>query len=244
MDNTSYIGLSRQSVLMRQLDIVANNIANTNTAGFKGEEPLFIEHVFKTPSADRPFLDKISFVRDLGVIRDASTGPLTNTGNTLDVALSNEGYFAVDTDSGAQYTRGGHLRLDETGQLVTTDGHPVLSTNDQPFFFAPNESQITIARDGTVSTETGQLGKLRVVKFANEQALQKQPGGLYTTDQQPEDVASPDVLQGMLEGSNVQPIVEITKLIQIQRSYEGINKIMDNESQRHQKAVDVLSRVA
>ncbi|MFN3076230.1 MAG: flagellar hook-basal body complex protein [Alphaproteobacteria bacterium] len=245
MDNTAYVALSRQTALMRQLDIVANNVANANTAGFKGEQPLFVEHLFKSPTKDRPFLDKISFVQDLGVVRDATPGPLTNTGNTLDVGLNGEGYFVTDAGSdGAQYTRGGHLRLDEAGQLVTSDGQPILSSNDQPFFFAPNESQITISRDGTVSTENGRIGKLRVVKFANEQGLRNLPGGHYVTDQQPEEFAGADVVQGMLEESNVKPILEITKLVQLQRSYEGINKILENEGLRQQKAVEILARVA
>lgn len=243
MDNTSYIGLSRQSALWRQLDIVANNIANANTPSFKGQQAMFVEHIVKSQNNERPFDDKLSFVNDLGVYRDTRDGPMTSTGNPLDIAVNGNGYFVVDTDTGPMYTRGGHLRLNEGGQLVTDDGLPVLSTNDQPFFFAPNETQINVARDGTVTTENGQIGKLRVVKFEDEQLVRAVAGGLHSTDQRPEEVTRPDVLQGMIEESNVKPVVEMTKMIALQRAYEGVGKLIEQESERKHKMIDALTRV-
>lgn len=242
MDNTSYIALSRQSVLWRQLEVVANNIANSNTPAFRGEHPLFVEHLMKTQNNQRPFDDKLSFVNDIGLVRDLNEGPMSHTGGPLDIALHGDGYLTVDTDDGPRYTRGGRMRLDETGQLVTAEGLPVLSTNDRPFFFAPNESQITISRDGTVATENGPIGKLRVVNFADAQALRRAAGGLYETDQRPDDVERPEVLQGMVEESNVKPVVEITRLIQISRSYEGTNRMIEMEHERQRKTVETVLR--
>ncbi|MEO5373328.1 MAG: flagellar basal-body rod protein FlgF [Alphaproteobacteria bacterium] len=244
MDNTAYIGLSRQTALWRQLDMVSNNIANANTPAFKNQQPMFVEYLVKTQNNERPFDDKLSFVQDLGTFRDTRDGPMTSTGNPLDLALNGPGYLVVDTDAGPMYTRGGHLRLNEAGQMVTADGQPILSSNDQPFFFAPNETQISVARDGTVTTENGQIGKLRVVRFEDEQQLRQVSGGLYMTEQRPEEVARPDVLQGMLEESNVKPVVEMTRMIQLQRSYESSSRLVEQESDRRRKVIDALSRVA
>lgn len=243
MDNTSYIALSRQNALARQMEIVANNLANANTVGFKGEQPVFVEYLVKSQNNERPFNDKLSFVQDMGIFRDTRDGAMSFTGNPLDVSLNGEGYFVVDAGDSQQYTRGGHFQLNESGQLVSGEGLPVLSSNDQPFFFAPNEATISISRDGTVRTENGDVGRLRVVKFENEQELRKVNGGLYTTEQRAEDIQKSDVLQGAIEESNISPILEMTRMIEIQRAYESANKMIETENERRRKAVDVISRV-
>ena len=120
MENTSYIAMSRQAALRRSMDIVANNIANANTPAFKAERMMFQEYLAK-PTKD----DKLSFVEDVGTARDLSSGPLTTTGNDFDVALSDEGYFVVDSPLGERYTRHGRFQLDANGQLVTGTGYPV-----------------------------------------------------------------------------------------------------------------------
>ncbi|MBF0093912.1 MAG: flagellar basal-body rod protein FlgF [Alphaproteobacteria bacterium] len=243
MDNTSYIALSRQSALARKMEIVANNLANANTVGFKTEQPVFVEYLVKTQNNERPFDDKLSFVQDIGVFRDTRDGAMSFTGNPLDVAMNGEGYLVVDAGDSQQYTRGGHLQLNESGQLVTGEGLPVLSTQDLPFFFAPNETSITINHDGTVRTENGEVGRLRVVKFEDDQSLRKVRGGLYSTDQNAEDLQRPDVIQGAIEESNVSPIQEMTRMIEIQRAYESANKMIETENERRRKAVDIISRV-
>jgi flagellar basal-body rod protein FlgF len=244
METTSYVALSRQAALWRQMDMVANNLANMNTTGFKSENMMFRDYVLKSKAFDRPFGDKTAFVQDVSVFRDMSEGALTSTGNPLDVAIKGDGFMVVDTPQGARYTRNGTFRLDESGQMVTADGFPVLSTSDQPFFFAPNERSVSIASDGTVSTENGQVGKIRVVKFENPQDLRKVSGGLYQTDANAQDVEKPQVVQGMIEVSNVQPVVEMTKMIQVQRNYESVQRMIENEHDRVRKAIDVLGRTS
>ncbi|MBF0356013.1 MAG: flagellar basal-body rod protein FlgF [Alphaproteobacteria bacterium] len=244
METTSYIALSRQAALWRQMDTVANNLANMNTPSFKGEHMMFRDYVIKARAADRPFGDKMSFVQDVSVYRDMSEGAMTHTGNPLDVAVRGDGFMVIDTPQGARYTRNGHFKLDESGQMVTADGFPALSNSDQPFFFAPNEQNVTIAADGTVSTENGQVGKLRVVRFENPQDLRKTSGGLFQTEAQPQDVDKPQVVQGMIEESNVKPIVEVTKMIEVQRSYDAVQRMIDSESDRVRKAIDVLGRTS
>lgn len=244
METTSFVALSRQAALWRQMDMVANNLANMNTPAFKAENMMFRDYVLKSRSADRPFGDKTAYVQDVSVYRNMSEGSLSATGNPLDLAVKGDGFMVVDTPQGARYTRNGHMRLDEGGQMVTADGFPVLSTSDQPFFFAPNEQRISIAADGTVSTENGQVGKIRVVRFENDQDMRKTAGGLFQTDAQPQDVDKPQVLQGMIEESNVQPVVEMTKMIQVQRSYESVQRMIENEHDRVRKAIDVLGRTS
>ena len=242
MENTSYIALSRQTALWRQLDMVANNLANMNTPAFKGEGALFTEYLMKSPSDERTFKDKLSFTQDFGTVRDLKEGPMLATGNPLDVGIHGEGYFTVETPDGIRYTRSGQFNLDNEGKLVTAEGFPVLSTNNEPFFFAPNENNIEISRDGTISTENGVIGNLRLVTFENGQKLSKTYGSLYVTseDNPPKDAEKVELAQGMLEQSNVQPVVEITRMIDIQRSYGFVQKLIEEEHERQRKAVDIL----
>lgn len=242
MDNTSYVAIGRHAALWRQLEAVSNNMANANTPGYKGEHIMFKEYLVKTPAPHRLMGEKVSFAQDIGVLRDLSRGPLTKTENPLDIAIDGEGYFAVETADGVRYTRAGHFRLDDAGTVVNADGHPLLQANDQPIIFAPNETQISVSADGVVSSENGEIGRLRVVRFENEQAVRKVGGGLYETDQVPEEVAQPHVLQGMIEESNVQPILELTSMMQIMRQYEGMQKLLENDNDRQLKAYEVLSQ--
>lgn len=225
------------------MDIVANNIANMSTSGFKGERMMFVEHLVKSPGGERILGDKISYVRDIATMRDLSAGPLEHTGNPLDVALEGEGYFVIQTDTGNNYTRNGRFQLDEGGQLVTASGNPVLSDGGAPFFFAPGDTKISIARDGTVSTENGDLGRIGVVNFENEHQLRPGAGGLYNTDAQPTPVERPAMAQGMLEGSNIQPILEMSRMIEVHRAYEAVKGFVEKEDDRMRKMIRDLSEV-
>lgn len=242
MENTSYVAISRHAALWRQLEAVSNNMANVNTPGYKGEHLMFKEYLVKAPAPHRIGGEKVSFVHDIGVLRDTAAGPLTKTENPLDVAIDGDGYFVIETPDGPRYTRAGHFRLDDAGAVVTSDGHPLLQDGDQPIIFAPNETQISISADGVVSSENGEIGRVKVVRFENEHAMRKVGGGLYETDQVPEDVERPRVLQGMIEESNVQPILELTNMISIMRQYEGVQKLLDNDNDRQLKAYEVLSQ--
>ncbi len=241
MENTSIIALTRQSGLRRQMDVIANNIANMNTTGFKSEKMMFVEHLIRSPSSDRLGGDRLSYVRDVATMRDTTEGPLVSTGNPLDVAIRGDGYMVVKTSTGNKYTRNGNFRMDNTGQLVTQAGDPVLSDSNQPFFFSPEDTTITISRDGTISTENGTLGRLQVVSFANKQDLSNINGGLLTTNKKPTAVANPNVVQNMLEGSNVQPILEMTNMIRVQRSYDGAGKLINGEHERIRQMIRELA---
>ena len=241
MDNTSYVALSRQTALWKQMEVVANNMANLNTAGFKAEEVMVAEKDVKTKSDTTPFGRQIAYVHDLGTVRDPKEGPLSKTGAPLDVAIHGSGYFTLDSPSGTRYTRAGHFRLDENGMIVSGDGLPVMQANNTPIVVAPNEAQINIANDGTVSTENGQIGQMQIVSFANEQDLKQAGDGTYITTAQANTVTRPQLTQGMLEDSNVEPISQMTQMLTVMRNYQSVQNILDNEQDRIVKAIPVLS---
>jgi flagellar basal-body rod protein FlgF len=241
METSILVALSRQDTLRRHLDVVANNLANMNTTAFKTERMMFADHLVRTGSADGRTGDAIAFVRDVATVRDPADGKLEQTGGDLDVALVGEGYLVVDTPMGERYTRDGHLRLDETGRLVTNDGLPVLTQGGAPLLLGPQDTRISIAHDGTVTSEMGDLGRLRVVRFAHPERMQAVAGGLITSDESPQEVTAPMLLQGMLEGSNVQPIVEMERLIDLHRAYDQAQVLIAREDDRIRKMLQAYT---
>ncbi|HZS81994.1 MAG TPA: flagellar basal-body rod protein FlgF [Stellaceae bacterium] len=238
MQAATYIALSSQMALSRQMDVVANNLANASTPSFKAERVLFAEYL------DRKGSTPLAFVQDFGSSRDTSQGPLSRTGNSLDIALQGEGYLKVDTPFGTRYTRNGRLLLDATGQLVTAQGYAVLGAGDQPINIPTNAKNIAITRDGTISTDQGEAGQIEIVQFPDERALRPSAGGLYVTEAQPVPASNTLVLQGMIEGSNVEPIIEMTRLMKIAQSYSSAKDLMDGENTRITNAIDKLGKVA
>lgn len=242
MENTLLITLSRQGALRRQLDVVANNLANMNTTGFKAQRMMFTEHLVESRGGERLLGEKLSFVHDQATRRDFSEGAIEATGAPLDVAIRGEGWFVIDTPSGRHYTRNGRFRIDAEGRMVTESGNPVVGGAGQPIRFAPTDGEISIARDGTVSAESGELGRLRIVRFDNPQRLRAVVDGLFASDQTPQDVDQPEVVQGMLESSNVEPILEMARMINVHRAYDTARKLVDREDQRIRKMVEEYAR--
>ena len=236
MENVSYIALSRQTALQRQLDIVAHNLANLNTPAFKGEQMLFAEYITEPARGEQ-----ISFVQDIGLARNLTEGPMTSTGNPLDIAISGNAYFVVETPLGDRYTRHGRLQLDADRQITTSQGYPILSNSNQPIAIPEGRNDLSIAADGTISDETGPLGRIGLVQFADEQLLRRNANALYNTNQQPEDATDSKIKQGMLEESNVQPILELTRLIELQRQYQQNQRFITSEHDRIMKAIDKLT---
>jgi flagellar basal-body rod protein FlgF len=238
-ENTVYIGLSRQMAMRRQMDVIANNLANMNTTGFKTEQLLFEEYLVDAGNGR-----KMSFVQDVAVARDMSEGEMRPTGNPLDIALHGDGFLAVETDKGQRFTRSGHLRLDAEGRLVTREGDPVMDVDGRAIEFVAGATQVTITADGTISTPQGPVGRLAVVTFENRQALKPVGGGLYETDQQPEPDEDPQIQQGMIEASNVEPITEMTNMIEVMRAYTSTQQMLDTDSDLRRRAIRDLGKVA
>ncbi len=223
MENITYIGLSQQMALYHQMDMVANNIANMNTPGFKSQSLLFKEYVNQTKAEG----EKISQVQDYGSYRDTKQGALTQTSNKLDAAIQGKGYFAVQTPQGVRYTRNGSFSLDSSGNIVTKSGDQVMSSSGGPLTIPQGAADITIMQDGEVSTDKGAVGTLKVASFPNEQGLVASGAGLYDARGELEQpVDKPQVMEGFLEGSNVQSITEMNKMINISRMYQAVQHIL------------------
>jgi len=237
MENSVYVGLSRQMALRREMDVVANNIANVNTPAYKAEKMVFREFV-KQPERD----ERISLVQDVGLARDLREGPAQPTGNPLDVAIHGEGYFVLDTPLGERFTRHGRFQLDAENRLVTSAGHAVQGPGGE-IILPIDGGDVSIASDGTISNEQGVVGVLRVVNFENEAALRKAANGLYTAeDQAPQDVARANLSQGMIEGSNVQSIIELTRMMQVSRSYQSAGRFLEKEDERITQMITTLGK--
>lgn len=242
MDNALVLNLSNQMVMRRNMEVVANNIANMNTTGFKRESAVFQEYAVKidrqTDFGTRR--QPISFVRDVMAVHDMSDGPMKSTGNTFDLAINGPGFFAVNTPEGERYTRNGNFGLDDTGRLVTTSGHPVLDDGGAEIVFAPQETGITFGRDGSIATDQGVRGRIQLVDFANPQQMDVVGDSLWKTTEAPAPSEISSVVQGMLEQSNVQPVVEMTRMIETMRSYQISTELMNANDELSRKAVQRL----
>jgi flagellar basal-body rod protein FlgF len=241
MENPIYIALSRQEALRRQLDVVSNNVANMNTPGFKQQRMLFLEYLSKPAPAPAP---KLSMVQDYGVMRDTRPGPISHTANQLDLALQGDGYFAVETIDGQHYTRVGRFQLNNDRQIVDANGLPLLDDGDRPITVPQNAGRITIAGDGAISTEQGQLGQLKLVRFERDQYLDELGGGLYATNEPALPAEDARVVQGAVEDSNVQPVVEMTQMMEIMRQYQSNQRLIETEHERQRNAITKLARLS
>jgi flagellar basal-body rod protein FlgF len=238
MTTTGEVALSYQLALTNQLDITANNIANMATAGFQSSHPVFAEFLVSVDETG----EDVAYVVDKGTVRNLNPGPANFTGNPLDITIEGRGYFVVENEDGIAYTRSGAFKLDASGQLVTNSGAAVLNDANDPIVIAPGETQINISSDGTINTENGAIGRFRLVEFTNEQAMTNLGDNLLASEEEPLEAAGSSVVQGMLEGSNVISVTEITRMIQLLRSYQAANQLITTEDEREQKAIETLTR--
>jgi flagellar basal-body rod protein FlgF len=242
MDTALYVGLSRQVTLQRALDIAANNIANADTAGFKVEE-LLLETEPLTPGIIGS--SPINYVVDNGVARDFGQGEMEVTGNAFDLSVEGAGFFTIQTAAGDRYTRDGRFNVDSQNRLVTRNGDPVLSTGGAPIVLDPTQPAPKVGQDGTISQGPTSLGRIGVVRFADLSVLAKAGEGGFTAPAGAA-VAAGDALvrQGMVEHSNVQPVLEITRLIEITRAYERVAKMMEANQTMTSTAIQRLGQVS
>jgi flagellar basal-body rod protein FlgF len=250
MDNTILVGLSRQVALGRELDVVANNIANINTTGFKADGSVFEEYL--SPTARTNVNGKVSYVQDRGTWRDLSQGAIEHTGSPLDVAIDGKGFLVVQTPRGERYTRNGAFQIGPNGNLMTADGMPVLGDGG-PITLQPNDRQISINANGTVSVRAGNTiedsvrGKLRIVSFdpAQSMRLTKDGGSTFAapTGVTPQPDTASRVVQGAIEKSNVRGVVEMSRMIEITRTYTQIAAMLQQQSDMRTSAVDKLADV-
>jgi flagellar basal-body rod protein FlgF len=237
MEMLNYIALSRQMAVNRQMEVVANNLANMNTTAFRGENILFEEYLQGSGSR------KSSFVQDYGMLRDLREGELKPTGSPLDFAVSGKGFFTVETPDGQRFTRNGQFRLDAEGKLTSNEGFPILDENGRPIVIDAREGTPQVAKDGTINTPRGgKVARISLVSFDNEMSMRKTEGSLYATDEEAKPSADGKMIQGMIENSNVVPIVEMTRMIELSRSYQSSQKLMQDDHERLRKAIDRLTK--
>lgn len=240
MENIAYIALSHQTALKRQMQMTANNVANMSTPAFKAQDILFNEYLVEPEKSDA-----LSMVLDFGTFRRIEQGPMQRTENPLDVAIQGNGYFVVDTgeQDGERYTRAGNFALNDRSELVTQNGHKVMGDGG-PILIPEGDSNIMINKDGTVSTrQSGIIGKLRTVRFDNDQNLLEEGNNLYRADKEDLEPATDITLyQGMLEGSNVQPIKEMNRMIEISRAYQSTQNLIKTDHDRQRSAISQLTR--
>ena len=246
LSESSHIGLSHARALQRQLDITANNIANANTAGFKGERPVFEPVV---PGGAVNAKDASAFVIDRGSYIDTQQGSVTRTDNPLDIAVGGKGWLSYQTPEGqVAYGRDGSLTMDPEGAVVTTSGAQLLDEGGAPIVLPQGLSDLKISPDGTITAAgTGPLARIGVFDVPDIQSFKRLGAGMMVPVDgaaNTEPAANPGVIQGALEGSNVNPVREMTRLIDVQRAYERTTQMMDNDNGLTRDMLQRISRPA
>jgi flagellar basal-body rod protein FlgF len=239
MDNASMIAVSRLIAQQRAMSVTANNIANANTAGYKEERVLFSDWLSRQTGTSGPRGGQVvSFVQDRATYNDRRQGALTHTGNPFDLAISGDGYFTVSTPQGPRLTRAGRFGLLQDGTVADDVGDALLDTNGKKIQLAPTDTRITVAGDGTISSENGQLSKIGVVNPADPMRLAAEGGAVSRADTPTSAVAQPKIVQGAVEDSNVQPVIEMTKMMQDLHSFQFVTQFVQAEQDRHQNAIE------
>ncbi len=237
MENAGYTTLTRQAGLLREMQVVANNIANTATTGYRQEGLIFAEFIRET--GDGASLSMASAqARNTSMVQ----GALTKTGGDLDLAIEGDGFFLIETPAGQRLTRAGNFALSAEGDLVTNDGFRVLDAGGAPVFVPPDAGNLGISADGTISVGGQPLGQIGLVRPTDIIDLVREDGVMFRADGGFEPVLDGRVLQGFLEGANVDPVGQIARMIEVQRAYEMGQSFLDAENERILSALDTFTR--
>jgi flagellar basal-body rod protein FlgF len=241
MDITTSLAASRLVAQQRAMDITANNIANANTPGYRAERVQFSDWIDQQPgTASPPGGHTVTYTQDRATYRESQPGTLTHTANPLDLALTGDGYFTVNTKAGPRLTRDGRFGLLPDGTLADSSGNAVLDATGKPIRIAPTDTQITIAGDGSVSSETGPVGKIGIVQPTDPMQLQAEGATDFVSGATTTPVAAPGIVQGAVEGSNVQPVMEITRMMDDVRQFQFVTQLIQAEGDRQQSTIDKL----
>lgn len=232
METAGYTALSRQSGLMREMQVIANNIANANTTGFRQQGVIFSEYVTEGDGMAAVAMSSAR-VKNTSFVQ----GTLEQTGGAFDMAIEGEGFFLVQAPEGPRLTRAGAFSPSAEGTLVTSDGYPVLDAGGAPVFLPANASGIAVARDGTISTDGRAIGQVGVVRPIDPLQMVRQGGVMFDSQAGFEPVDTPRVMQGFVEASNVDPILQISRMVEVQRAYELGQSFMEREDERIRSAL-------
>jgi len=238
MDNSVYTTLNRQSGLMREMQSVAHNIANMSTTGFRKEGVIFAEHVAALDGNEPSLSMATASVRNL----DLTQGALTQTGGLFDFAIQGDGFFKIETPQGERLTRAGAFTPNAEGELVTPDGYRLLDGGGTPIFIPPDARSISLAADGTLSADGSPQTQIGLWLPEDPIDLIREAGVLFRADNGTVPVEQATILQGFVESSNVDPILEVTRMIEVQRAYEMGQTFLDREDERIRGVIQTLSR--
>lgn len=235
MEASTYVTLSRQAGLMHEMRIVANNIANAATTGYRQEGVLFSEFIRSAPGQPALSMSRAQ-VRDTSFAQ----GALRQTNGAFDFAIEGDGFFLVQTAAGQRLTRAGHFAPNAAGELVTPEGDPLLDEGGAPVF-APPGAQIAVSADGTLSADGQPLGRIGLYRPADPLDLTREDGVRFASGAVlPAENAR--LLQGFVERSNTDPVLQVARMIEVQRAYELGQRFLDAEDQRLRDTVKTLIR--
>ena len=240
MDTTGYVALTRQSGLLKELQAVANNIANISTTGFRREGIVFAEEVQALNTEGGSVAMTSARVR----FTDRSAGSLTQTSGMFDLAISGPGFFMLETPGGERLTRAGSFSVNGEGDLASMTGHRVLDSGGSPIFISPDAGRVGIAKDGTVSIAGRPTAQIGIFEVENPGALMRQDGVMFSSESEAVPAESSTILQGFIEGSNVDAVSEMAHLIEVQRAYELGQKLLDGEDERIRSSIRTLGRAS
>ncbi|HET7882086.1 MAG TPA: flagellar hook-basal body complex protein, partial [Acetobacteraceae bacterium] len=241
MDIVSSVAASRLVAQQRVMDVLADNIANANTSGFRAERVQFSDWLLRQRAADAPKGDRtIAFAQDRATWREQRAGTITRTGNPFDLAITGDGFFTVDTPRGPRLTRDGRFGLLPDGTLADGAGQSVLDSNGRPIVLSTTDTQVTIAGDGTISSENGQLAKIGVVQLGDPAQMTAEGSTRFRADTATSLMTAPGLVQGAVEDSNVQPVLEVTRMMDGLRQFQFVSQLVQAEHDRQQAVIDKL----
>ena len=236
MDLAGYVALTRQSGLLKEIQSVANNIANISTTGFRREGVIFAEMLQRLPTEG----GSVAMTAARGRYTDDLQGALVQTGGALDMAIEGEGFFTVLTPEGERLTRAGAFTRSATGEVVTPDGHPLLDEGGGAIVIPFEANDIGLAADGTISVNGEPVARVGLVTIEDQTRVFREGGVLFRAEGGTAPLEGGRVLQGYLEQSNVNAVAEMSRMIMVQRAYEYGQKIMDGEDERIRLAMRTL----
>lgn len=245
MENSIYLALSRQLVQRTNMNVIANNIANMNTSGYRAQNLMFEEYLFdqKSKNVDpRASGDDLSFVYSRSMYENTAPGSLRYSANPLDAALEGPGFFGmIGPNEEVMYSRGGEFQIDGNGTLLNAAGFQVADAGGAPITIPAGSSEIKIDRNGFISNQDGQIGQIMVIEFDDVQVLEATGNNLYRSPVEGNPAENTRVMQGQVEGSNVQPVVEMTRMIETLRSYQSTQNVLRTENERLRGAIRTLT---
>ncbi|SEM46622.1 flagellar basal-body rod protein FlgF [Gemmobacter aquatilis] len=237
MDAAGYTTLTRQSGLMREIQAIANNIANSSTSGFRREGVVFSEYVQRLD--DSPSL---SMARASGRNIDLTQGDLNITGGSYDFAIQGEGFFLLETPNGNRLSRAGSFMPAADGNLVNPDGYRLLDAGGAPIFVPPDAGPVALATDGTLSAGGTPIARIGLWAPQDPTALRHEGGTLFVSDAGEVPVEGSSIFQGQIEDSNVNAFSEISRMIEVQRAYQAGQSFLDKEDERARSVIQTLGR--